>query len=121
MPPADRRRKAKGAAATPPAALPRHVAVGPHRYRIVLDAAGLLTAGELSGYTDTATLVIGLAGGQAPSQLAESLLHELTHAVLDGAGLGVELEERIAGTVGRELLAILRANPAVVRFLLTAR
>jgi hypothetical protein len=73
------------------------------------------------GACDTVRLTVVLDPDLAPSQLAETTIHELLHAVfsLIGAGEDVtgEVEERLVLRLAPVLLQVLRANPALVSYL----
>lgn len=96
---------------------PATVAVGPHLYRVILDDDGLLGDNSQCGHTAAGRLVIALDGDQEPSQLADTLLHELGQALLPPAGLTAAIEERVCLTLGPALLALIRANPDLIAYL----
>lgn len=99
------------------APLPRHVQVGPHRYRVALDRVGLLESSDRVGATSADRLVIALEPTLPHTAMADTLLHEVVHAVLDTAELEPDLEERVARCLGTGLLDVLRRNPQLVAYL----
>ncbi len=98
---------------------PASVLIGPHRYRVVVDDDGLLGDAGRCGHAARARLVIGLDGEQAPSALADTLVHEIGHALLVTAGLSETAEERVCLALGPGLLQVVRDNADLVRFLRT--
>lgn len=107
---------------------PRFVTVGPHRYRIVatraaVDRASVEGGERVFGTCDPARLTITVDPDVAPSQLADTVVHELLHAAfsLIGAGEDVttEVEERLVLRLAPVLLQIVRGNPALVEYLTT--
>lgn len=97
---------------------PRHVHVGPHRYRITVDHTGALGDAGRAGQCSPSRLTITLSDGQTRTQLADSLLHELTHAMLQPVGIDEDIEERVCSTLGPALLHLLRNNPDLVNYLM---
>jgi len=98
--------------ATPPTT----VAVGPHTYSVVLVPSGILKDANRAGQCNVQGLVIAVDAAQARSQVADTLLHEITHALLEVIDLDEDVEERVALAMGPGLLALLRDNPALVRW-----
>jgi hypothetical protein len=96
---------------------PRNVKVGPHRYRVISDKDALMEAA--SGRTDRERLTICLDPTLAGSALADTLVHELVHACLAVVALGDDVEEQVALALGPGLLALLRDNPKLVKYLTT--
>lgn len=94
---------------------PKWVRVGPHRYRVRMVDALLPDAG-CDGLCSRDRLTIAVYADQARSQLADTLLHELTHAMLATAGLEKDAEEAIALTLGPGLLALIRDNPDLIEW-----
>lgn len=97
--------------------VPQHVIVGPHRYRIVMVPDGVLDDAGRHGQCSAHRLVIAVDQGQAPSQAADTILHELVHAMLATLDLSDEDEERVALALGPALLLLLRSNPDLVDYL----
>lgn len=100
--------------------LPDSIEIGPFTYTITTDRDGM---GKAVGQTAMEAQTIQLDDRQAHQHLAETLLHETLHAVVDLTGLGYEMgdkdeEERIVRRLAPILLLVLRTNPALVKFLL---
>jgi len=55
-----------------------------------------------------------------PDQIADTLLHEMLHAIwyTVQAGLDEDEQERVVGSIASTLLDTLRRNPSLVAFLL---
>ena len=98
------------------AEIPSRVQVGPHSYRIVMVPDGVLVDASQAGHCAPQRLVIAIDAGQEPSQLADTLLYELVHAMLASIELGDD-EERVALILGPALLSLLRSNPLLVEYL----
>lgn len=97
--------------------------VGPHEFEVTADvdrhnAACREAQSDLLGRTNFKTLVITLEPTQAPSQMADTLLHETLHCVTDQTGLSAEWgtakDEAIVARITPLLLAVLRDNPQLV-------
>ncbi len=106
--------------------LPRRIHVGPHIYSVVCDAAAMAAecrdAGEdLVGRCSHRTLTIHIEPDQARSQMRDTLLHEVLHAVANMTALdgewGDEREEEVILRLAPALLDVLRRNPRLVAFL----
>lgn len=95
--------------------IPGSVTVGPHEYRVVMVPDGVLADASQAGHCSPFRLVIAIDEGQEPSQVADTLLHELVHAMLATLDLGDD-EERVALALGPALLSLLRDNPGLVGF-----
>lgn len=93
---------------------PKHVDVGPHRYRVLVVNDGVLGDAGEAGHTTRTRLVIALDGEQPASLLADTLCHELGHALLAPVGLETEVEERVALALGPGLLALIRDNNRLI-------
>lgn len=98
---------------------PRSVRIGPHRWRIKRSAID--ADPDLYGRTVERRLTILLAPGSAPSQLRDTLVHELLHAIWSQCALGDltddDGQERVVGSLAPWLLGALRDNPELVAFL----
>lgn len=95
---------------------PKHVDVGPHRYKVVIVPHGVLEGVGAGGSCQPRHNVIALDGEVPRSQLADTLLHELAHAMLATTDLDDAEEERVARILGPALLDLLRSNPHLVEW-----
>lgn len=104
--------------------LPSAVDVAAIRYTIVVDLTEAAMAAHdaqlrwLYGVADHRNERIVLHPDQGPSQLRDTLLHEVLHCVASVAGGLGEDEEAIVAQLSRTLLDTLRRNPGLVTFLL---
>ncbi len=103
--------------------VPAAVIVGPHVYRIAATrkAERKLTADGNLGMCDTTTSTILVMPGQSPTQLADTLLHEIIHAAFDQTPLrqgNTGTEEEIVSALTPILLGVLRNNPEFVELLI---
>ena len=98
-------------------ALPTSVIVGPHTYKVVTVPDGILNGAGRVGQTCAMTGVIAIDNEQSRSQMADTVIHELVHAVLNVTDLDNEIEERVCLALGPGLLGVLRDNPALVKWL----
>lgn len=105
---------------------PARVKVGPHRYKVAISSAevnaeGAAQGNALSGCTDVPACEIWLAPGQAPTQMRDTVLHEVMHAIWSVTGLSSEhtdgFEEALIQRLTPALLELLRRNPALVKWL----
>jgi hypothetical protein len=90
---------------------PRRVQVGPHCYKVTLIPDGILEGAGSDGTCAPRHLSIGLDGSQPPSSLADTLCHELTHALLATVKLEDDVEESVCLALGPGLFALVRDNP----------
>ena len=96
---------------------PKKVRVGPHIYRIRLVPDGILEGAGSDGTCQPRHLTIGLDANQPATAMADTLLHELTHALLATVKLDDDVEEAVALALAPGLLALLRDNPPLVAYL----
>jgi hypothetical protein len=98
---------------------PAKVKVGPHTYTVVVDRAAIdrLSAegGEKRlGECDAQRLTITVDPDQAPSQLADTLVHELLHACFDLIGAGEDIsnetEEKLVRRLSPVLVSMIKDN-----------
>jgi hypothetical protein len=111
------------------------VRIGPHEYtiywsdehweRLRIREDGL---GHLMGRTAHHLGEIYIKPGMSPSQLRDTLLHEIMHCIYS-SGLGInlsnirhvdDLDEYLVSTVTPWLLGVLRDNPDVLAYLLAS-
>ena len=104
--------------------LPKKVKVGGMSFGISTDASVHLgieeSAGErVYGQMDPTAARIVLHPGMADSRARQVMVHELLHAAIFSAGLGLtdEVEEPIVRALEGPVLQILRDNPALVKWL----
>jgi hypothetical protein len=101
--------------------LPATVEVGPHRYRISCPNHDL-EGDDCSGRTQNLQLVIQVRNDRPHTAVADTLLHELLHAVAHVAGFvqsadETETLEDVISRLSSPLLDTLRRNPDLVAFL----
>lgn len=98
--------------------IPKTVRIGPHRWRVRRRA--LDDEQQKYGRTDEQQLAITIAPWVRGSQLADTLLHELLHAIWAHTALDFDDDdqERIVRSLSPWLLGALRDNPELVAFLL---
>ena len=96
--------------------VPTTVQVGPYSYKVVLLAKEM---SELFGETDSREQAIRLHPDQARDSMADTLLHEVLHAVWHCSGLhdGKYNEEQVVRGLTTWLLLVLRDNPDLVGYL----
>jgi hypothetical protein len=108
--------------------LPTTAKVGIHEYDIVYDKDALISAGHrvdvkdtLCGLTEATGCNIYINDEMSFSQIQETVLHELLHAMFDLTGVFYELddtvEERITRPLAPVLMQFLRDNPQLLRAL----
>ncbi len=97
---------------------PTQVVVGEHTFNIEWGVA----ADDIFGRTQLRQCVIQIndTANTAPSQVRDTLFHEILHAAFVGEIIpfAPDEEERVARVLAPTLLGILRHNPEVVQFLL---
>jgi hypothetical protein len=96
---------------------PSKVKIGPSTYSITTDPAPTLDAHELWGYCDTATCTLHIDASLRGPRAREVVMHEVLHACLGEMGGAGLKEERIVATLAPILLAVLRDNPALMKWL----
>lgn len=103
---------------------PATVSVGPHEYELDLSAAAGYARradGEL-GHTELDTFKISVDPDRPDSGVAETVLHEILHAIFRQAALGerpglAAAEEHVVTAMAPLLLGVLRQNPELIRAL----
>lgn len=104
---------------------PKRITVGPHTYRVVVDRGAIdrisAQADRHVGQCDHETLTITVDPDLAPSQMAETVLHETLHAAMSLIGacdvLSFDQEESVVRRLSPVLLEALRANERLVSWL----
>lgn len=106
--------------------LPNPVRVGHVRYEVRYEKGLSSTAGA-AGVCGTDTQTVLIDPDLGPDATRETVLHELLHALVDYADLDVRLadvekalEERVVNSLAPVLLAALRDNPTLVKFLVAS-
>lgn len=106
---------------------PDTIQVGPRRYSVVVDRSlmdreSVVYGSQLAGNCDHEKQVITLDPDLGSDCAAETLLHEVIHAVNNLVGINVHLsrddEERVTNALAPALLDTMRRNPALVKFLI---
>ena len=93
--------------------LPDAIQIGPIRYTVSTDrhelnAASVEMQGRLVGHSDHVRQTITLDPDLGPDALAETLFHEVLHALFEQTAIADELDPKQAERV------ILRLSPAIV-------
>lgn len=96
--------------------LPKTVRIGPHTYDIIeVNSQEALSEGY-HGIHISVRKVIKIDNTLKDSQVLESLLHEVCHAIWDNYKLSEDDdEERIVSVFGVGLLQVFKDNPAIRR------
>lgn len=97
---------------------PENVRVGPHTYRVVVVPDGILEGSGSDGTCNPRHLVIALDQGQPATQMADTLLHELCHAMLATVKTDDDTEEAVCLALAPALLGLLRDNPVLMAWLI---
>jgi hypothetical protein len=95
---------------------PHSVRIGAVRYSIeMVDRAMLGDHGRL-GDCNPNTATIRVADSRPPAVIAETLIHEVLHAVMDDAGMDMDKddEERLVSGLSPRLAALIADNPALM-------
>lgn len=120
-----------------PAARPKRVKIGPYDYNVIwtedtiaaYESDGKFSGdysgeGYLAGWGDFRSGNICVDSRLAPAAQKSTLLHEVLHQVFTVSGYHCRLddegsgrEERIVSALENPLLAVLRDNPQLVRYL----
>lgn len=97
--------------------LPATIKVGPHVYRVVSPNRAL-EAEDAAGRTSPAVGEIQVRSEHSHTYVADTLLHEVLHAVIHNvSGAPSDQEEQFVERMSTGLLAVLRENPDLVAFL----
>lgn len=107
--------------------LPDTIQVGPWRCTVVVDLAAITAACadhkmDLDGQFDSRNLTITVRPDLPPDMEAETVTHELLHALTAMTGINSDLdadaEEALVTRLSPALLDTLRRNPDLTRYLL---
>jgi hypothetical protein len=114
-----------------PAEAPDTVQVGPHRITVKIDEAAhnasqAAEGQHLFGRYDPATNVVTIAPGLQADAEADTLLHELLHAIIAATGLTAvdgpleesSASEAVIAALTPAMIDLLRRNRALVEYLL---
>jgi hypothetical protein len=97
--------------------MPSSVQVGPFDYAVTVDDA-LPKHDTCYGHIDLRKQIIYLAPDQGSDQMADTLAHEVLHAVFRMMGrTDTNADEAVIGPLSPLLVDVLRRNPALVAFL----
>lgn len=105
---------------------PAHIQVGPIRYQVKTDKQAVdkecrEQGSDAVGFCTEHKQLILLDPDQGPDSMAETLLHEVLHAVVVLVGLSNEWkesrEERVVRRLAPALLDLIRRNPKLVAYL----
>ena len=89
----------------------KEVQIGPHRVRVGENDWRDDTFGD----SDYKTNSIRLDRDLEPSQMVETMFHEITHLLLWQVPLSLENDEIVASIIGKGPASFVRDNPAWVR------
>lgn len=99
------------------------IAVGPHVYEVVIDKDAINACSAkldepVVGQCDTSACQIVIDPDQSPTQLLDTLLHEVLHACFDLIGASSDVdhdtEEKLVRRLSPVLIQVLRDNPGLV-------
>lgn len=97
---------------------PKHLKIGPHYYKVINDKTGIAADVALvRGSCHTERLTIALDANLPHTVKAQTLLHEVIHACLEGIVLDKDVDEAVCQALDQTLLSALRDNPELVTFL----
>lgn len=100
--------------------IPTSVKVGPHDVAIVVVPNGVMGDGGAHGQCSISRLLIAIDGEIPPTLKGETVLHEIGHVLLASVGIpddSEELVERLALRFGVDVLALIRDNPELIRWI----
>lgn len=105
---------------------PKHVLVGPYRYRLVVDRAAMnvlsvkdgdVKLGECDSEHLTITVTDDLHGTQLRSVVLHEVLHSAFHVIGASDAISDEQEESLVRRLEPVLLGLLRANKGLIEWL----
>lgn len=100
---------------------PKRIVIGNHVFKVKFrDGVSTPEGADAYGVTNHRDTTMTISRRNAPSQIRDTVFHEVLHAVInDGpAGLDHETEEQLIRAVTPALLGVLRNNPQLLEFLL---
>lgn len=83
-------------------------------YRVRFDRSGALGDAGRVGQCSPSRLMLTIDRDQEGTQLADTLLHEITHALLEALDLDDDAAERICRVLGPGWLGVIRDNPGLI-------
>jgi hypothetical protein len=102
--------------------VPNSIKIGPYRYQVKVTSLDPFGAGDINyGITQREHQVILLEEEQADDAMADSLLHEVLHAIIFVSGyneMNNDEEEDLVARISPFLLSVIRDNRAFIRFLM---
>ena len=100
--------------------LPEFVKVGHLTYKIAEMTRKDAERADIYGDIVHSDASIRVKEGMAPGATAETLLHEIMHAVFDEWEIKMPIaeEERIVGAMARGMATVMRDNPAVMAWMM---
>ena len=97
--------------------MPKQIKVLNLMYEIRWVDRQIETATDSHGFCDTAEQLIVINGDQKPDAIADTLLHEINHALFSTLAITGELtEERIVRLMATGVCTVLRDNPNFTRW-----
>lgn len=101
--------------------MPRSVKVGHLTYRVERMTRRVANAGKMTGDCDVEGQRIRIKLGLSPASAAETLMHEIMHAVWWGWGIpDPTQEEPCVRSLATGLACVMRDSPALRRYLAEA-
>lgn len=100
--------------------IPISIKVGPHEVAIVVVPNGVMGDGGTHGQCSINRLLIAIDSEIPPTLRGETVLHEIGHVLLASVGLpddSEELTERLALRFGVDVLALIRDNPELIKWI----
>lgn len=91
--------------------------LGLHRFSVRMVGPEFL-GDDTIGQSDSQYNRILLLRGIPNSRLAETLIHEVAHVIIEGLGLGADDDERVCCAIGPGILQFIRDNPRLISCLI---
>ena len=98
--------------------LPSIIKVGYQDYTTILDTAEGIRRRH-SGETDFDKFTITVSAHVSKVELADTLIHEVLHAIFHSQGLNTPDEENLVTNLAHGLVDVFRRNPGLVFYLLS--
>lgn len=102
--------------------LPRRVKVGHLTYRVSEMDRKTAERSDIYGDMVASEASIRVKAGMAPGATAETLMHEIFHAIYDEWAIksAEDNEERLVDAFSKGMVTVMRDNPDVVRWFMSA-